>query len=287
MTRAMLNGRLLPLEEAKVSVLDRSFLYGDGVFETLRVRHGRPFRWRQHLERLEAGARMLGIHLRWTGQELRAQAAELIEANAAQDSILRLHLSRGVGKRGYSPRGADQPLLVMTAHPPPVLPAGGMAEFAVVSSPWRLPAGDALGRWKSASKLLNVLARKAADEAGADEAFLLDTAGDIIEASGANVFWMRDGRLHTPPLSSGALGGITRAVILELARAGKRDAVECQCRCEDLWNADSVFLTQSGLGVIGVRALDARPLLGGGLASEWQSAYLAVLEAETTAPPPA
>jgi branched-chain amino acid aminotransferase len=282
MTHALINGRPVPVEQATVSVFDRSFLYGDGLFETLRVRHGRPFRWTQHIERLVDGARILGIKLPCTADELREQALSLIEMNAAADSMLRLHLSRGTGSRGYSPGNAEQPLLVMTSHPPPALLSPEQpAEWSVIVAPWRLPDGEPLVRWKTANKLFNVLARKAADDAGADEALILNSRGEVCEASGSNLFWIERDQLFTPPAEAGVLPGVTREVIMELARQTGRGVKELRCPLDRLQQADAVFLTQSSLGVVRVCRLEGRALGGRALVEEWHRAYQRVLETET------
>ena len=119
-----LNGEFVPEERATVSVFDRSFLYGDGLFETMRIVNGRPFRWEQHLKRISSGAGFLKIRLPKCFASLRASADQLIAANQMPESLLRLTLSRGVGLRGYSPKGADEPSLVMSLHPAPPVDLG-------------------------------------------------------------------------------------------------------------------------------------------------------------------
>src|SRR6266496_6716220 len=121
---ALINGKFVPPEQAVVSVIDRSFLYGDGVFETIPVYNSKPFRLAQHLERLTRGADFLKIRITFASKELRVLASELIERNQMPNSVLRLTLSRGPGERGYSPRGADSPFVVMSLHPGQPLNAG-------------------------------------------------------------------------------------------------------------------------------------------------------------------
>src|SRR5215475_13951054 len=113
-----LNGEFVPEDRAVVSVFDRGFLYGDGLFETMRVFNGKPFRWRQHCERLQCGADFLGIRLPFTVEALRGFVGELIAKNNLPDALLRLTISRGIGARGYSPKGADKPTTTMSLHPP-------------------------------------------------------------------------------------------------------------------------------------------------------------------------
>ncbi|HTH46277.1 MAG TPA: aminotransferase class IV, partial [Candidatus Limnocylindria bacterium] len=145
-----LNGQFVPEADAKVSVFDRSFLYGDGLFESVRVYAGQAFRWPQHLERLHAGAKFLGIRIPFTDAELTTAATELVARNGLPESNLRLVLSRGVGPRGYSPKGADSPTLVMTLHPAPVVSPEQPMRWELITSSFRIPAGDRLATFKTA-----------------------------------------------------------------------------------------------------------------------------------------
>src|SRR5688500_3529439 len=117
-----LNGEFVPEEQARISIFDRGFLYGDGLFETLRVHRGRIFQWSEHAERLSRGVNTLRIPVAWKPQELRRFAETLLEKNGATDAILRLNVSRGIGPRGYSPQGAEHPTVAMTVHPAPAPP---------------------------------------------------------------------------------------------------------------------------------------------------------------------
>ena len=184
-----LNGEFVPEERAVVSVFDRSFLYGDGLFETMLVRRGRPFRWEQHMDRLRSGADFLGIKIPFGCKALEAFAANLIVQNKMPDALLRLTLSRGVGARGYSPKGADKSTLVMSLHP--FSPAQAGAKWKLVTSSFRLPAKESLAQFKTCNKLPQILARAEADAAGADEALLLNTDGFVVEASSSNLFWIQ------------------------------------------------------------------------------------------------
>jgi branched-subunit amino acid aminotransferase/4-amino-4-deoxychorismate lyase len=217
-----LNGRFVSEKQALVSVFDRSFLYGDGLFETLRVFNGKPFRWTRHLERLRQGAGFLKIRLPLAPAALRRAAEELIRRNQMPDSLLRLTLSRGVGLRGYSPKSANQPTIVISLHAatagvgvlPSSLPrrAGKDARTAgqrssrqwklITASP-RLPAGEPLAQFKTCNKLAQVLARAEADAAGADEALLVNTDGFVVEGASSNLFWVERDTVCTPPLAGG------------------------------------------------------------------------------------
>ncbi len=255
-----LNGQFIPEAAATVSVFDRGFLYGDGLFETVAVHNGKPFRWKQHLQRLRKGATFVGITLRPDDGELIEIARELLRRNQIGEGVLRIALSRGVGARGYSPKGADAPTLVLSTHPAPALPATGLPQSRVVTSPYRVAAGDPLLLIKSASKLLNVIARAEAEARGADEALLVNTEGHLAEAASSNVFWIEGGVVCTPPLEAGALEGVTRGLVLEISRGLKIPVELRKASPEVLFSAAGVFLANSGLGLIEVVAVDGHSI---------------------------
>lgn len=254
-----LNGQFVPEELAVVSVFDRSFLYGDGLFETLRVCRGKPFRWMQHLERLHHGAEFLGLRLPFADDALTRFAEELIAGNHLADGLLRITLSRGVGVRGYSPKGADRPVLVMSLHPLPPM-AAPTRGWRLLTSSRRLPAGESLAQHKTTNKLAQILARAEADAVGADEALLLNTDGLVVEGASSNLFWVQSEVICTPPMTSGVLAGVTRAVVLELCRELALPAQESTVTPAELRQAEGVFLTLSSFGVMAAAELDGMPL---------------------------
>jgi aminodeoxychorismate lyase len=252
----MLNGRLVTRYRATVSVFDRGFLYGDGLFETIRVAGGKPFLWREHLRRLGNGAKFLGIKIPFTRQQLKAQAAKLIARNRLPDSLLRITLSRGVGPRGYSPKGADSPTLVMTLDRAPVPAQSRMQQWSVITADIRLPEGEALAQFKTCNKLAQILARSRADAAGAHEALLLNTKGEVVEGAAGNLFWVKDGCVMTPPLHSGILAGVTRQAVLDICKKLGIPLRQNATTPEELAKAEGVFLSLSSLGVVEVVSLD-------------------------------
>ncbi len=254
-----LNGQFLPEDRAVVSVFDRSFLYGDGLFETLRVCRGRPFRWRQHLERLHHGAEFLGLKMPFADDAVTGFAEELIAVNHLPDGLMRITLSRGVGVRGYSPKGADRPTLVMSLHPLPALEESPRG-WRLLTSSRRLPAGESLAQYKTANKLAQILARAEADAAGADEALLLNTDGFVVEGASSNLFWVQAGVVCTPPMTSGVLAGVTRAVVLELCGELALPVQESTVTPAELRQAEGVFLTLSSFGVMAAAEMDGMPL---------------------------
>ncbi|MFN3407535.1 MAG: aminodeoxychorismate lyase [Limisphaerales bacterium] len=275
-----LNGQFVPEAAATVSVFDRGFLYGDGLFETMRVANGRIFLLERHLDRLERGAAFLGIVLPFPRAELARAAAELVRRNGLADALLRLTVSRGVGPRGYSPRGADRPTVVMTAHPFTAAPE--LLRWRTRVASFRLPAGDGLAAFKTVNKLAQVLARAEAEAAGAEEALLLDTAGNVIEAASGNLFWLGNGVLHTPPVKAGVLAGVTRGLICELAAASGLPVRETVCRPDELRGADGIFLTLSSHGVVEVASVDGHPLPSAPETRRWWAAYRDAVTAGTT-----
>lgn len=280
-----LNGEFVPEDAAKVSIFDRSFLYGDALFETMRVHNGRPFRWAQHWARLASGAKLLGIHLPYPDYELLARAEELIRRNELHEGVLRLHLSRGTGTRGYSPQGADNPLLVLTTHRAGSVDLLQPPHWNLATVSQRLPLGNCLTVQKHANRLLYVLAKQEAERFEATDALLLNTAGNVVEAASANLFWLQNGKVHTPPLSSGALAGVTRSLVMELCQKLELKCTERNIKPAKLLDAEGVFLTLSTLGIVEVTRIDGTLIGNSPLVTELQAAYFEVLQTETARGP--
>ncbi len=282
---SFVNGKFVPETRAVVSVFDRGFLYGDGLFETLYVRRDQPFRLAQHLDRLERGAEFLGIRLPFGRKAIAAFAARLIHRNALHtDSLLRLALSRGTGPRGYSPRGADMPTLVITQHPAADRPSAA-PRWRLATASVRLPAGDALARFKSCNKLPQILARAEAESRGADEALLLNTAGWVAEGASSNLFWIQRDTVFTPPLESGILAGVTRSVVFEVCAALGIMLRERSLRPAALRQQDAVFLSLSSLGIVPASHFDGQRLGTSPLVAHLRRGYWQRVETEIASPP--
>ena len=275
-----LNGEFVPEAAATVSVFDRSFLYGDGLFETMLVANGKPFRWTQHIERLERGAEFLGIKIPFTWEALGNFATDLIQRNQMPESLLRLTLSRGVGVRGYSPKGADKPTLVMTQHPMGSSGSSTPPRWRAHTASFRLPAREALAQFKTCNKLAQVLARAEAEAAGADEALLLNTEGFVVEGASSNLFWIERGVVCTPTLASGILAGVTREVVRELCTKLGLPYQESSVRPAELTKADAAFLSLSSHGVIELSEIDGAKLGSSPLIGQLHAAYAALVRAE-------
>ena len=276
-----MDGQVLPAAEAMVSVSDRSFLYGDGLFESIPWNSGRLFRWREHWDRLTSGARFLGIRIAGDEAQVRAGIRAITGLLETPQATVRLHLSRGVGPRGYSPRGADAPRLIVTVHPAPAMPPGGWPPITLKTCrTFAVATGDPLATYKSANKLLNVLARAEAEAQGFDDAILVNTDGMVTESSSGNVFWWEEGSLHTPPLTAGVLPGVTRGAVLDSACKLGWTVTETAALPSRLSTSQGIFLTFSTRGLIPVRALDSQNVPTEARQSRLQEAFQRCCERE-------
>jgi branched-chain amino acid aminotransferase len=252
-----IGGRLVAPADAVVSVFDHGFTVGDGVFETLKVVGGRPFAVRRHLERLHRSAQGLGLNVPLTEAALRRVVDEVVGAAGLATgrgaARLRITLSAGGAPLG-SRRGGGEPTLVVAAVPL----APWDAETTAVSVPWPRNERSAIAGVKATSYAENVVALAEARKVGATEAIMPNTRDQLCEGTGSNVFVSIGGRLVTPSLLSGCLGGVTRALVLELLP----DADEEDLPMAALADADEVLLTSSTRDVQPLRALDGRPLPG-------------------------
>lgn len=258
----------MPAREAAVPARDRGLLLGDGLFETVRIYGGRMPLLARHLERLARGAAVLGIPV---PPGIPGAAAATVEACGVRDGSLRITLTRGPGPRGYDPPADPEPLLLIQAEPfarpepgpgPGSPSAPGPLAAALVASIRRDPRSPLTGL-KTTSALASVLARTEARAAGAAEAVLLSTDGHVAEGAATNVFWVRDGVLHTPSTAAGCLPGIARAVVLELARALGIPVAEGLFPPGSLAQATEVFLTSALLEVAPCRSIAGMSAVSG------------------------
>jgi branched-chain amino acid aminotransferase len=257
------NGKLLPVGEAVLDPLDRGFTLGDGLFETMRVRGGAVLRIERHLSRLRTGAAALGLPPLPEDEDLTGAIARTLAANALTEAAVRLTISRGVPKRrGLLPEPEPNPSMVVHAEPF----TGYQAELyergarAVISG-IRRNEHSPLARVKSLNYLDNVLARYEAETRGADDALLLNTAGDLACASAANLFLLLDGTLVTPSVASGALPGTMRElVVTQLALRAGLEVSERAVQPEELRAAEEAFLTNALMGIVPLIEVDAMPI---------------------------
>lgn len=242
---AFLNRRFVPEKEAGFSVFDRGLLYGDGLFETVRIYDGKFFRLHAHIRRLFDGLKVLGIRLPYTQEEMEIFTRELAVTNQVEKGFSRIVVSRGEGILGFSPRGCITPHVAICARERAVaMRSKEIWDLTVHKRPVSpIPL-------KALSYLPHVLAKKEAQDRGFDDAVLLDAQGTVIEATGSNIFLWEDGRLITPSLATGCLPGITRAEVIKVARKEGYHVIEKKFGVKDLRRADGIFLTSSLMEII-------------------------------------
>jgi branched-chain amino acid aminotransferase len=260
-----LNGDYVPGEEARISVFDHGFLYGDGVFEGVRAYGGRVFRLDEHLTRLYESAKSIMLEIPESFNELKAATLETIRRNNLRDAYLRLVVSRGMGDLGLDPRKCPKATTVIIASSivlyPQELYEKGLSIITVAT---RRNVPDALDpKIKSLNYLNNVLVKIEANRAGVMEAVMLNAQGYVSEGTADNIFIVRRGRVLTPPAYVGALEGITRQVVMELACECGRVVLEQPFTRHDLYVAEECFLTGTAAEVIPVIEVDGR-VIGNG-----------------------
>jgi branched-chain amino acid aminotransferase len=257
---ASVNGVVTPAAEARVSVLDNGFTFGDSVYETLRTYGGRPFHLGRHLARLRQSAQRLAIAVPLPDAEFGQRIDAVLARAGNEESYIRLIVSRGVGDISYRFERVSGPTVVVAIKPYDPLPERYYTEgIDVIVSSVRRNHRLALDPGiKSCNLINNILAMQEAQAKGAVEPILLNQEGDVAEGAGSNVFLVRQGGLLTPPLDAGILPGVTRALVLEIARELQLRAREETIRVADLISADEVFITSTLKECCPVRAIDGR-----------------------------
>ncbi len=280
-----LDGALVPREEARLSVFDHGLLYGDGVFEGIRVYSRRVFRLEPHLGRLWDSARALALTIPLDRAALAEAVRETVRANRKDDGYIRLLVTRGVDDLGVDPRTCARASVVIIVTDIRLYPAELYQQgLRIITSPTRQVSHEAVDpRIKSLNYLKNVLAKIDAAQAGAHEAVMLNAEGFIAECSGDNLYVVRHGRILTPSPQDGALEGITRAALLQLAAEAGIPALESRLTRFDVYTADECFLSGTGAEVIGVTVADGRPIgdgTPGPLTRKLQQAFQALARNE-------
>jgi branched-chain amino acid aminotransferase len=262
---AMIDGVVLPLEDASVSVLDRGFLYGDSVFETIRTYGGVPFALGEHLERLERSAALVFIDLPVSRAVIADEVERAVRAAGNDESYIRVMFTRGKGELGLDPALAEGPLRVIIVTPLAAPPAA-LYESGIKAHLFRLrrPSdGTAAAGAKLGNYLGSVLAMRAARAVGAKEALVVDGEERVIEGATSNVFFLSGSRLVTPPLDAGILPGITRGVLLELASEGGFEIELAAPLVTELPAFEEMFVSSSIRELLAVVDVDGTPVGNG------------------------
>jgi branched-chain amino acid aminotransferase len=255
-----IDGKYYGEQDAKVSVFDHGLLYGDGIFEGIRIYHGRIFKLKEHLDRLFYSAKAILLHIPMTHEELTRATVETCRKNNLTEGYIRLVVTRGVGNLGINPNRCKVASVIIIADKIQLFPKEyyekGM-EIVTVATTRNLhnAVNPAI---KSLNYLNNILAKIEANNAGCEEAVMLNSDGYVAECTADNLFIVKNGELFTPPLSAGALYGITRGTVMDLARQEGIKVSEPNLTRYDLFNADECFLTGSGAEIVPVVKIDGR-----------------------------
>ena len=261
------DGRITDEHHATISVFDHGFLYGEGVYETLRTYHRRPFLYESHVRRLRASAAQLALPVPFSDAELASRMQATVDAHGELDeAYIRVLLTRGVGELSYDPATCANPTLVIIVKPHRDPPATHFEDGVKVSlvSVVRNYSGSVNPRIKSNNLLNNALAMQEAYRHQAEEALMLNQAGELVEGSQSNVFVVKNGAVLTPPLSAGLLPGITREFVLELLSDLGLPGGEAHLTPADLFAADEAFITGTTREVTPIASVDGRPIGQGG-----------------------
>ncbi len=260
--KVYINGRLLDEKNAKISVFDHGLLYGDGVFEGIRVYHNKVFTLQRHIDRLYRSAKAIALEIAMTPEEIMQAVIKTCKANGIQNGYVRLIVTRGVGTLGLNPYLCKESQVIIIAAGIQLYPVELYEEgLSIITVGTMRNHPEAINpRIKSLNYLNNVLAKIEALNSGVMECVMLNPQGYVAEASGDNIFAVRDGVLRTPPVWCGALEGITREVVMELARDLGYMVEEDVLTRYDLYTADEVFLTGTAAEIIGVGVIDKRPI---------------------------
>ena len=258
--KIFMDGRFCSERDAKVSVFDHGLLYGDGIFEGIRAYNGRVFKLKEHIDRLFYSAKAILLDLPMSHAQLMKATVETCRKNKIRDGYIRLVVTRGVGSLGLNPRSCKKPSVIIIAdkiqlYPPEYYQRG----LDIITVPTVRNLHSALNpAIKSLNYLNNILAKIEANNSGCEEAVMLNAEGFVAECTADNLFIVKNGALFTPPLSAGALYGITRQTVIELAQEAGLKVSEPNLTRYDLFNADECFLTGTGAELIPVVKIDGR-----------------------------
>jgi branched-chain amino acid aminotransferase len=261
-----IDGKFYPKSEAKISVYDHGLLYGDGVFEGIRAYNGIVFKLKEHIDRLYRSAHPIFLKIPLTKAEMSKAVVETLRKNKLTDAYIRLVVTRGIGDLGLDPRKCPKPTVIIITEPTLVLHSPEKLEkgiSTVITWVRRNSVDAATHELKSLNYLNSILGKIEANNSGVDEAICLDKTGFVCEGVGENIFIVRDGKLLTPPLSSGALDGITRAFVIKLAKKMGIEVIERNITPNELFTADEAFFTGTAAEVAPIHDVNGR-VIGAG-----------------------
>ncbi len=261
-----IDGEYYPKSEAKISVYDHGFLYGDGVFEGIRSYGGVVFKLKEHVDRLYTSARAIMLNIPLSKEEMINAILNTLRKNDLHDAYIRVVVTRGVGDLGLDPRKCPKPSVIIITEPLLQLYDEERREKGmsmIISWVRRDPVDATTHEIKSLNYLNSILSKIEANNAGADEAIILDHRGFVCEATGENIFIVKNNTLITPPSSSGALPGITANVVKRLAREMGIKVIEREITPSELYNADEAFLTGTAAEIMPIREVNKR-IIGDG-----------------------
>ena len=257
-----IDGKFYPASEAKISVFDHGLLYGDGVFEGIRVYNGLVFKLKEHIDRLYDSAKIIKLNIPMTKEEMMRAVLETLKVNRIRDGYVRIVVTRGVGDLGLDPRKCPKPTVIIIADAIQIYDreAKERGLRAIISSVRRDPVDATTHEAKTLNYLNSILAKIEANDAGVDEAIMLDHRGLVSEGTGDNIFIVKDGKIYTPPRAAGILPGITRARVIQLCRELGYEVYEKDITVAELLTADEVFVTGTAAEITPITVINGRPI---------------------------
>ena len=281
--KIFLNNQLVDAEEAKISVFDHGLLYGDGVFEGIRLYNKCIFKLEEHLIRLEMSAKALMLDIPLDREALAQAVCDTCNANGLENGYIRLVVTRGVGNLGLSIKNCNQPQLIIIADNIQLYPKEYYEKgLKIITVPTRRNNSAALPPMiKSLNYLNNILAKIEAQNLGYQEAIMLNDQGYVAECTGDNIFMLKDGILYTPKIASGSLKGITREVVIDIAKELQIELIETEMTRYDTWIADEMFLTGTAAELIPIVEVDSRKI-GDGKPGKVTAQFLDLFKAKVS-----
>jgi len=265
MMQVYIDGKFFPQSKANVSVYDHGFLYGDGVFEGIRIYNDNIFMLDEHINRLYDSAKAIKLIIPLSKVELRNAVTQTHKVNGLKDGYIRLIVTRGVGDLGIDPGKCPKPSIIIIVNKITLYPGElykkGME--IITASTQRTPVSALNPQIKSMNYLNNILAKIEAVNAGANEALMLNSSGNVVECSGDNIFIYRNGTLITPPTSIGALDGITRGIVIKIAKQEGLKVEELIFSRYEVYTSDECFLSGTAAEIIPVIKVDGREIGNG------------------------